>query len=95
MRRSTRKIVPVWSDESMDNASPATPTFIRVMREYERRKTLNLPNFSYSPNSYESDGSISSETSYEYNQRIKRKNSCIKCCSVLSILACFIGISTA
>jgi len=79
----------------MDNASPATPPFFRVMREYERRETLNLPNFSYSSDGYESDGSIRSETSHEYDQRIKRQNSRVKCCSILSLLGCLVGVSMA
>ena len=94
---SKRKIVPVWSDDSMYDATPVRDPFFRNMEEYERRKTLKLSRpIVYSPvnNGYESS-SISSETSHEYNQRIKRENSCVKCCSFLSFLGCLVGISMA
>ena len=103
MGRSSRKVVPIWSDESMYNTTPVPDPFFRNMEEYtERRKTLQ---FSPVNNGYESSTSdesssnycrsVSSETSYQYNERIKRENKCFKCCSVLSFIACCIGVSIA
>ena len=109
MRRSTRKIVPVWSDDSMYEATPVRDPFFKNMEEWtERRRTLQFSPTSFSPsgppNGYESSASndsgnycrsVDSETSGEYNARIKRQNSCFKCCSILSFLACAVGVSIA
>ena len=65
----------------MYDASPPTPTFIREMREYERRKTLHL-------NGYESSGSVGSETSDEYNLRIRRQNCLLKWASCIGFASC-------
>ena len=79
--------------------------FFKNMKDYsERRRTLQ-----FSPtgvlNGYESSASnesvdnssrsVRSETSYEYNERIKSENRRVKCCSIISFIACIIGVSTA
>ena len=102
---SKRKIVPTWSDDSMYDTTPVEDPFFKNMKEYsERRRTLQ-----YSPtgllNGYESSASnesggnscrsFNSETSHEYNQRIKRQNKCIICCPFASIIACALGLSVA
>ena len=102
MGRSTRKIVPVLSDDSMYNATPVRDPFFRKMEEWtERRRTLQFSPTSFSPNGYESSASdesggnycrsVDSESSYQYNERIKRENRCVKCCSIMSFIACFVG----
>ena len=109
MRRSTRKVVPAWSDDSMYDATPVRDPFFRNMEEYaERRKTLQFSPTSFSPtgppNGYESSASndsgnycrsVDSESSYQYNKRIKRQNKCIKCCPFFTIIACALGLSVA
>ena len=101
--RSTRKIVPVWSDDSMYEATPVRDPFFRIT-DQERRNTLEAPPnrncasgspFSYGSDGWETASANYSETSGEYNARIKRQNSCFKCFSVLSFLACAVGISMA
>ena len=106
MGRSTRKIVPVLSDvsdDSMYNATPVRDPFYRKMEEWtERRRTLQ---FSPVNNGYESSASdesggnycrsVDSESSYQYNERIKRENRCVKCCSIMSFIACLVGVSMA
>ena len=101
MGRSTRKIIPVLSsssDDSMYDATPVRDPFFRTMAEYQRRVTLHLPhpivNNGYE-SSNESGGSVRSETSYQYNERIKCQIKCFKCCSVLSVLGCLVGVSMA
>ena len=106
MSRSTRKIVPVLSDDSMYNATPVRDPFFRKMEEWtERRRTLQFSPTSFSPNGYESSASdesggnycrsVDSESSYQYNERIKRENRCVKCCSIMSFIACLVGVSMA
>ena len=106
MGRSTRKIVPVLSDDSMYNATPVRDPFFRKMEEWtERRRTLQFSPTSFSPNGYESSASdesggnycrsVDSESSYQYNERIKRENRCVKCCSIMSFIACLVGVSMA
>jgi len=107
MGRSTRKIVPVLSDvsdDSMYNATPVPDPFYKKMEEWtERRRTLQFSPTYFSPvnNGYESSASnesggnycrsVDSESSYQYNERIKRENRCVKCCSIMSFIACFVG----
>ena len=110
MGRSTRKIVPVLSDDSMYNTTPVRDPFFRKMEEWaERRRTLQFSPTSFSPsgppNGYESSASdesgdnycrsVDSESSYQYNERIKRENRCVKCCSIMSFIACLVGVSMA
>jgi hypothetical protein len=101
MRRSTRKIVPVWSDDSMYEATPVRDPFFKTMEQYN---TLEAPPsrncatgspLSYGSGEWETASANCSETSGEYNARIKRQNSCFKCCSFLSFLACVVGVSVA
>ena len=112
MGRSTRKIVPVLSDDSVYNATPVRDPFFGYMEEYaKRRKTLQFSPTSFSPNGYASSDSnessasneaggyhcrsVDSESSYQYNERIKRENRCVKCCSILSFIACLAGVTMA
>ena len=109
MSRSTRKIVPVLSDvsdDSMYNTTPVRDPFFRKMEEWaERRRTLQFSPTSFSPNGYESSASnesggnycrsVDSESSYQYNERIKRENRCVKGCSIMSFIACLVGVSMA
>ena len=97
------------SDDSMYDATPVRDPFFRKMEEWtERRRTLQFSPTSFSPsgppNGYESSASndsgnycrsVDSESSYQYNERIKRQNKCLKCCSVLSFLGCLVGVSMA
>ena len=103
MSHSTRKVVPTWSDDSMYNATPVRDPFFEYMEDYaERRKTLQFsPIHRYESSDSEEGGKTfageksSSETFREYNERIKRENKCVKYCSIISFIACLIGVSTA
>ena len=90
----------------MYNTTPVRDPFFRKMEEWaERRRTLQFSPTSFSPNGYESSASnesgdnycrsVDSESSYQYNERIKRENRCVKCCSIMSFIACLVGVSMA
>ena len=90
--RKTLRIIPVTSSDSdcsdfseFLGGDPVTPQMERFMRDFPvavRGGVLSSP---YAYNSYVSAPSKRSETSAQYNMRIKRQNKCAKCIGYILI----------
>lgn len=100
--RKTLRIVPTISSDSDCSAfsselggEPVSSPFFRIMREYvANRDVLG------SPYSYSSDGEVitpistRSETTDQYNMRMKRQNNCVKRTGFLGLIGCLACLFT-
>ncbi len=98
--RSRLKVIPYDSSDSSDSsdsmyrASPGTPQFHRVMRDYIRH-SRNHPygiNIKKEPSSPDSQTSTRSMTYSEYERKIKCENNCVKKGCLFAIIAGFCGV---
>tara|TARA_B110001454_G_C12562749_1_gene368432 strand:- start:265 stop:588 length:324 start_codon:yes stop_codon:yes gene_type:complete len=96
--RKTLRIIPVTSSDSDCSAfsselggEPVSSPFFRIMREYaaNRGQALGSP-YSYGSDDHEVMSPIStrSETTDQYNMRIKRQNECVKRVGTMGFIGC-------
>ena len=94
--RKTLRIVPTVSSDSDSSAfseflggDPVTPQFQRFMRDYPAAcRRAGVGGVPSSPYACHSDISTQSETSVQYNMRIRRQNKCIKCTGTMGFIGC-------
>ena len=105
--RKTLRIVPVISSDSDGSyfseflgGDPVTPQFQRFMRDYPAAVraaacggALNSP-YACNNNNISMPKSTQSETSDQYNTRIRRQNACTKRTGIIGLISCFACLFT-
>ena len=104
--RKTLRIVPVTSSDSDCSAfseflggDPVTPQFQRFMRDYPVAVRAaaggGVLRSSYAcNNNVSTPNSTRSETSDQYNTRIRRQNACAKRTGIIGLISCFACLFT-